>query len=620
MSKPRFCLKVSNHSHRTQLWYKMRTSLPLSCTLLGCTSRATKKVARDSMCTNSQARDWAMKSEALVASDASGRPHGGKRADGQGVLKLREGHGVLADGLVGVGRSISASSDGEVVQFDVLQIVDFVQGVLCWVRFDPVADALALNEGANFGSFLFCFFVLQFILLIVQGLLGVFLLLCQPVLLFLFDSVLLELLVPGSSLVIVLSGPGFSQALSGTFFGEGVYAWEIPFVALKVRALRSGWVFEYAGHLPGVGEKQIACFAERDSRENKGFRFSRLVGKRPAKLKSSNFVEVNESQLSGGALDIGVGVGAVHGEMGKGNVCMGVREMGKGNLCMGVGEMGKGNLCMGVGEMGMGNLCMSVGVGGMGNGNLCMGGGEMGKGNLCMGGGEMGKGNLCMGVGESVHGCGIGMGNLCMGVGEMGKGNLCMGVHVGEMGKGNVHMGVREMGKGNMHMGVGGWGRGMCACVGVGGRKGNLCMGVVEMGKGNLCMGRWGRGMCTWVREMGKGNVHMGMREMGKENLCMGVGVGVRRMDGEGEGEWMVIKYHLVVLGHKGNSRGGLKHNVAAQRHPMCGLNSTAAARHSSDLSSPPPPPHCIHFTDPDHCYYVTTDHKMKSPTTTSEP
>ncbi|KAH9019740.1 hypothetical protein EDB85DRAFT_1896525 [Lactarius pseudohatsudake] len=127
-----------------------------------------------------------------------------------------------------------------------------LMGILCWARFDPVANALALDKGANFGSFLFCFFALQFFPVwcdhkadpLAQGRrlpkqpqgwwhihsatappLGVFFLLRQPVLLFLFGSVLLKLLIPGSSLVVILSGSGFSQALSGTLFGEGVYAW-----------------------------------------------------------------------------------------------------------------------------------------------------------------------------------------------------------------------------------------------------------------------------------------------------------------------------------------------------------------------------------------------------------
>ncbi|KAH9017407.1 hypothetical protein EDB84DRAFT_1442810 [Lactarius hengduanensis] len=54
---------------------------------------------------------------------------------------------------LGIGGGVPAASDGEVIEFDVLQVADLVQSVLGWAWLDPVGDALALDKGADLGLF-----------------------------------------------------------------------------------------------------------------------------------------------------------------------------------------------------------------------------------------------------------------------------------------------------------------------------------------------------------------------------------------------------------------------------------------------------------------------------------
>ena len=117
----------------------------------------------------------------FIISDVPGGPEGGQRTDGDGAFKVGEGEGILADRLPGIRAGFPATSGCEIVKFDVLQVVDLVDGIGGWPGFDPVGDITVCVVGIQLRLFPLSFFALLLSLSLSLCPLDVFLLLGQPV-------------------------------------------------------------------------------------------------------------------------------------------------------------------------------------------------------------------------------------------------------------------------------------------------------------------------------------------------------------------------------------------------------------------------------------------------------
>lgn len=138
-----------------------------------------------------------------------GWAHGGKGPNGDGVFKLREGEGVLADRLVIVHSRLPAAPYCEVIELDVLEVSNLADGICGWSWINCSTDSVLGVEHIGPGFFAFGLLLLFFSFLLGLSLVGIFLILCQPVLVFLFEAVLLDLSVPHYYLAVIFLGPSF---------------------------------------------------------------------------------------------------------------------------------------------------------------------------------------------------------------------------------------------------------------------------------------------------------------------------------------------------------------------------------------------------------------------------
>ena len=89
--------------------------------------------------------------EVFIAPDILGRLLRQQRADGEGAVQLGEAKCVMAYRFVAVRCGLPAPPDGEVVELDVLQEVQFVKGVDRRSSLDPVANLTVWVEGIYLG-------------------------------------------------------------------------------------------------------------------------------------------------------------------------------------------------------------------------------------------------------------------------------------------------------------------------------------------------------------------------------------------------------------------------------------------------------------------------------------
>src|SRR6266702_4733434 len=160
--------------------------------------------------------------QVFVIPDVLGRPQGSHGANSNGVLKLSECKGVVADRLAGVETGLSATSQREVVKLNILQGIDLVEGIRGRPWLNPFVDATVWVEGVQLRLFLFGLPALLFCFFFKLSTLNVLLLLGYSVPFFLVCSVLLELGIPSDYSAMVFSGPVFLHSLVILFCGQAL--------------------------------------------------------------------------------------------------------------------------------------------------------------------------------------------------------------------------------------------------------------------------------------------------------------------------------------------------------------------------------------------------------------
>ena len=170
----------------------------------------------------------------------------------------------MANGLVVVRADLPAALHHEVVKLNVLEITDLVEGICGGPWVNCPANHMFRVKRVGLRFFAFDFLSLLLSLLFALNALGFFVLLCQPVSVFLFKAVLFKLGIPGNYLAVVLPCPGLLHALCGIFYCEGNIPYmcvdhglseEVPVSAFKGWAYCPGGVFDNMWHLL---DKQLA--------------------------------------------------------------------------------------------------------------------------------------------------------------------------------------------------------------------------------------------------------------------------------------------------------------------------------------------------------------------------